>query len=211
MPQRARTPGDGTTLPRRFAHATLTADGSEVLPAGIRMRAAGADDAGPRIRRAGQSVAPRTRTGGPSKPSLQGPQACRCAAMPGYHCSAGPRAATGSAWTRGISAPGAAFCHRRRALASPGGSAGMRAARGDVEPANAPAAQPGDQPVPGAEPLRPGHARAVGECGEGRERGREFQIGDPQVVLDRVEDPLLAGWQTRGVASLLLGDPGWRG
>jgi hypothetical protein len=35
-------------------------------------------------------------------------------------------------------------------------------------------------------------------------------IGDPQLVLDRVEDPLLAGRQTHGVLSWLLGDPGWR-
>jgi hypothetical protein len=27
-------------------------------------------------------------------------------------------------------------------------------------------------------------------------------IGDPQLVLDRVEDPLLGGWQTHGVLSL---------
>jgi len=60
------------------------------------------------------------------------------------------RAATGSAWTRGISAQETTFHHRRRAWPALRGSAGMRAARGEVEPVNAPAPQAGDQPVPGA-------------------------------------------------------------
>jgi hypothetical protein len=34
------------------------------------------------------------------------------------------------------------------------------------------------------------------------ERSRELLIGDPQLVLDRVEDPLLVRWQPHRVLSL---------
>ncbi len=67
----------------------------------------------------------------------------------GYRCPAGPRAATGSAWTRGISRQETTFPIAAGPWPVLGGSAGMRAARREVEPTDAPAAQAGDQPVPG--------------------------------------------------------------
>jgi len=56
-------PGRGQAPPRWFAHYVLAAGGTEVLPAGLRMTAARADDAG---RPSGVLVGPSHRAPGPA-------------------------------------------------------------------------------------------------------------------------------------------------